>query len=79
MLCLELLVEVLSAEPCAILQDLVHLVSKSNMLRARNDLVDNVCISLKDKCKKIKESRQLISTIEEVELINIYRRVPFES
>lgn len=77
MLCLELLVEVLTVEPSALLQDLIHIVSKSNMMRARNDIIDSVCTSITRKCDQIAEGRELIGTIEEN--INVYKRVAFES
>jgi len=57
MLCLELLVEVLSLEPCGLLSDLVHLISKSNMMRARNDIIDNVSNSLMQQIEKIAEKK----------------------
>ena len=40
--CLELLFEVLSAYPSAILADLVYLLSKNNMMKTKNDVIENI-------------------------------------
>lgn len=64
MLVLELLIEVFSLEPNCLLADLVHLVSKSNMMRARNDVLDGISASLSQQAKKIEESKELLCTID---------------
>ena len=40
--CLELLFEVLSAYPSALLADLVYLLSKNNMMKTKNDVIENI-------------------------------------
>lgn len=45
--CLELLIEVLTLQPNgAILPDLIHLMTKGNLMKARNDIIDQVNTAL---------------------------------
>ena len=40
--CLELLIEVLTLQPSAILPDLIHLTTKGNLMKARNEVIQQV-------------------------------------
>ena len=64
MLCLELLFEVLSEEPCAILADLIHLMTKNHLMKARNDMVENVTCMLQDQYERVKERRIPLETVD---------------
>jgi len=57
---MELLVQVFTEQPCGILGDLIHIMTKNNLMKARNDLIDSVCATVTEKRKQESETELLV-------------------
>ena len=75
--CLELLVEVLSNQPTALLNDLIHMLSKHKMAQTRTETMEQIHQSLTLQRAHLSARRKLLSTIDSS--INIYQREAFTS
>lgn len=60
MLCLELLIEVLSTQPSALLPDLIHLMTKNNLMKARNDVIDSIGLMMTNQRDREIQKRQAL-------------------
>ena len=62
---MELLTEALSLQPSAILSDLIHLVTKDNLMRSRNDFIESIHLSLTLQRDHASARRKLLARIDD--------------
>jgi len=55
LLCVELLIEVMSLQPSALLQDILHLLLKSNLVKSRIEWIDSISSILNEQMNQYKD------------------------